>query len=596
MGYVVNKSESGESIKWSVGDNNLVLEADATPANTNIKLDVSTSTITNLGMTTKEYIAYRIKQIISQSASQWNLVSSYKIKTNYSTSLGSVGNSTVNTLRFTSDYSYFGSGIIAITSLVYNKKSGSINSADILVNQSSFSSIELTLDPSESSQDQAYLGDVLTHEFGHFLGLAHSETIGSTMMYSIFKEQHEIHEDDIAAIQSLYSINEHSGVFTGRVLAGDNVPIFGLQVEVFSAIENKVIQSQITDENGVFYIENLPVDHSYYLKISSILNTSTLPDYYMNINNSLCAQSNFTSSFVTKCGPRSKGRPQIYILSESEDYIDVGDLSIKCDENLDSTYYSNKFAEDTNYYQLNQKNKTNFLFQGYFSADEVINATEGRGDYYTVDLSSYDTLDSTNTLKVTLNAVDHKSAYDIVVYAKRSDLSFEKYELATSGNSDKKQSHLSIELELSDDSSENIFSFVVFPVAFDSDYIYEIFSSPNLILGKKGSYTINGMVGSLSDEDFELVQTFSDYPYEDNALCVEGTVSYSAQPYVSINGIYGGESQGDSSVPGVSCGTIEDINKKGPPGGSAMSFVLGFLILIALSFINNNIHKILSKY
>ena len=595
FGYVPNKSESGENIKWTIGNTNLIIETNPAPVKSNISLDLSSSGISNLGMTEDEYTTYRIKQIINQSATQWNNISPYKIKLDYTSSPTSVGSGSSSTFRFTSNYSYFGSGVIAVTSLIYNKRSGSINSADILINQSSTSAIDLTLSPDESSQNQAYLGDVITHEFGHFLGLAHSETIGSTMIYSIFKNQYDVHEDDIAAIQTIYSDNDEPGVLAGRVVAGDFVGIFGLQVEVFSAITNQIIQSQMTDKYGKFYIENLPINHSYYLKISSILNSSTLPDYFKNINNQLCAQKDFQASFVTKCGPRSKGRPQVYYLSESTDYLDLGDLTIRCDENLDTNYYALKFESAGTFYQMNKTSSINTVFQGHFSASEVLQLNS-ESDYFLLDYSDREDLDSSNTVRITINAAEHKSGYDLYAYAKRNDSSYTKYELNSSGVSNKKEVVLTIDLALSNDSSQNIFQLIITPQAFDSDDIYEIFSTPNLMLGKEGSYSISAIVGSLDSNMFSSLEDFSDYPYEDNASCVEGTVEYSAQPYVSLTDGYSGESGDDSDLTGISCGTIQDINNHGPPGGGLMSFVIGFSLLLSFSFISNNIHKFLSKY
>ena len=92
--------------------------------------------------------------------------------------------------------------IIALTTVTFDPVKGDILDADIEVNSANF---ELTVTPSTTAID---LQSVLTHEAGHFLGLAHTQDTGATMYpdYSagtIGKRTPAI--DDVACICEAYA-------------------------------------------------------------------------------------------------------------------------------------------------------------------------------------------------------------------------------------------------------------------------------------------------------------------------------------------------------------------------------------------------------
>jgi len=84
---------------------------------------------------------------------------------------------------------------IALTSVFFDRSSGAIYGADIEINsdQNEFADG----DPTDGQVD---LNAALTHEVGHFLGLAHSEVLSATMYWTYSSDAASLDSDDVAAI------------------------------------------------------------------------------------------------------------------------------------------------------------------------------------------------------------------------------------------------------------------------------------------------------------------------------------------------------------------------------------------------------------
>lgn len=94
-------------------------------------------------------------------------------------------------------------GTLAKTSVTYNDDTGEIYDADIEVN-TAFNTVTITDDPSKIQYD---LQAILTHEVGHFIGIAHSPDPRAVMFASYSPgstSQRELHPDDIDAVCSIY--------------------------------------------------------------------------------------------------------------------------------------------------------------------------------------------------------------------------------------------------------------------------------------------------------------------------------------------------------------------------------------------------------
>lgn len=111
----------------------------------------------------------------------------------------------VNVVLFQdNDWRYRGiDGTLAKTSVTYNEQTGEIYDADIEINAAN-NTVTITDDPLAVEYD---LQAILTHEVGHFLGIAHSLD-PFAVMYPAYApgsmSQRELHPDDVEAICAVY--------------------------------------------------------------------------------------------------------------------------------------------------------------------------------------------------------------------------------------------------------------------------------------------------------------------------------------------------------------------------------------------------------
>ena len=111
----------------------------------------------------------------------------------------------VNVVLFQdSNWRYRGiDGTLAKTSVTYNDQTGEILDADIEVNTAN-NNVTITDDPATVEYD---LQAILTHEVGHFIGIAHSPDPAAVMFASYAPgstSQRELHPDDVAAVCAIY--------------------------------------------------------------------------------------------------------------------------------------------------------------------------------------------------------------------------------------------------------------------------------------------------------------------------------------------------------------------------------------------------------
>jgi hypothetical protein len=111
----------------------------------------------------------------------------------------------VNVVLFQDDnWKYRGiDGTLAKTSVTYNDETGEIYDADIEVNTAN-NTVTITDDTPKIQYD---LQAIMTHEVGHFIGIAHSPDPAAVMFASYSPgsiSQRKLHPDDVKAVCGIY--------------------------------------------------------------------------------------------------------------------------------------------------------------------------------------------------------------------------------------------------------------------------------------------------------------------------------------------------------------------------------------------------------
>jgi predicted Zn-dependent protease len=545
--FVPSKTIYDKDLKWS-NNNNIIVEFLGNASNQS------------------ELPMNEVKQIITSSFLQWAPQANKSVFVNKVNSQSQI--SSVNTIKFSNNPIYFGAGVLAVTSVSHSAASGEILSADILINDTQALSNRFTTN--SNSQSKIFIGDILSHEIGHFFGLGHSDVIGSTMMFSVFKDQASIHADDESGIRNIYQNNSKLGQISGRVVGGNHIAVFGAHVEAISLSHGDVQSAGLSEEDGSFVLQNLDDDDSYIIQISPPKDVTNYPDYYQSIQKEFCNGNSYVSSFFRKCGGRNKGSPQAINL-QRQSSVDVGEVTIRCTEDLDTNYLFSKMSNPREPYLLAEGSE---VFVGYFSNEEIRNNTEDKSDSFEVDLSHLNFSQNSTYLDITVLINETASNFSAVAKLSNSistDTVFPQYTV-----SGKLTNSLRFKKALSSNSFENKFDLNINPFVTNANDSKDIFGNTSVMSKATSTYlVIINITGAHNSGNSNLKDS---YPYSDNSSCLESNIQQSTRantPFESASAAIDEDSQP------MSCGTIE-IDHNGGSGGGMMSFTLGLLIVFGL--------------
>jgi MYXO-CTERM domain-containing protein len=122
-----------------------------------------------------------------------------------------------NVVVFRDDTWKYGKTVLGLTTVVYNPDTGEIYNADMEINTLDMEPLAVR-DP--VAPDAYDFASVVTHEAGHFLGIAHSDVAGATMFARYDQGQtsmRNLSPDDISAICTVYRPDGDRAVLNGKV-------------------------------------------------------------------------------------------------------------------------------------------------------------------------------------------------------------------------------------------------------------------------------------------------------------------------------------------------------------------------------------------
>lgn len=495
------------------------------------------------------------RTIISDSIREWNVGSTAKL---------TAAESSNNEIKFVSSFPY-GSAVIGVTEISYNT-SGAIQRASILLNNQHYKF------QAEPAIGRIFLGDVVTHELGHLMGLSHSEVLNASMFYSSFSGQSTISADDKSGLRNKYDLQ--SGVIQGYVKGGNSVGVLGAHVQAISRTTGEAIGA-ISGEDGFFRIGGLDLNDSYYLYTSPIRNPNSLPSYFSNTQTKFCPGT-YVGSFFSACGRENDGYPTTLTLTERNSVIDVGTVSIACSLKTDPLYDFSKlqtnFAPVTilNYSrdQLSEK-----AFVGWFRS---ATSTWSPSDVLKIDLSDMAVGHSGQKyLRVLMVSYPFGNPLEYEMRIKRNGVlvSSATRNLLYSPRTKTYSTDFYTDLPLSTNPVEN--KFEVMLSSKKLDVIAETFPSyiqffserhlPYLMISSVMETSNQGLRPVLEDE----------VKWSDNEACLDAPFTYA----VSKSASSGSEASSDSEAPAaVGCGSIGNPPTGGGPSQGLFIVTLGFLI------------------
>jgi len=543
--YVFTRAPNGSNVKWSSPNQTIAIDTD-----------------NRYGFSNAQILAYT-----ASAALQWKKTASVTL-VQIPDSIGSAGGR--NDLYFSTSYhsnssiATFQSGTLAVTEVSYRADNGRIVEADIVIND--YNAI-FSSDPSEDS----YMGNVITHEMGHFWGMAHGEVPMSTMFYAATRGQHTLAHDDESGIYAIYGGAESKGTISGYVVGGTTsspIGVFGAHVEAISEKDGTIAASAITEPDGSYTIAGLDKDVNYYLYVKRLMNRASLglSGYYSTARSDFCTGSTtaYRGSFYHQgCDNSSLGFPTSIRVDSSSPAIVAGDMTIQCD--LDSPLS----LRQTN--QVTVSSKHNALV-GYTSGTQTIN----------IDLTAITTGLAGKYLDVKVVSQAFYSTLNAGVQVYRSgSLVYTDTASTVSADVDGNPTlDRVIRVPLSTTPASNNFSITI---NASSSLLLGSFNESDLFPLKVTYqdtvpfYFLNYSVSSSGSSTLDAYPDLDGSSLDGNSACVEAPNTYRVSSALVTSASDSTQAQ---SAAGCGAITLNDSNHNGPSGPTMMMFtmLIGFMM------------------
>ena len=599
MAYIRTRTLSGAPVKWAVDRPIIILYLN--PQNNN-------------GLSDQEVITI-VREVLAKWEGQTSI--SFDLRTTRDRPRANR-----NDIYFSSGGT-LSSGVLALSTGQHDVASGNIFEVDIALNDNWFFTADKFSTQNSSLSSGVYLGDVLSHELGHLLGLGHGQVRDSSMIFIASKGQHSPSDDDLLGINDIYQ-KETQGVIKGKIIGGQTlVPLFGAHIQLISQSKGKVIGAAFSNPEGEFYFRSLELNDQYYLYVSPAERFASLPSYFATAARNFCLSNDYRGGFFSKCGGKNKGFPQGIELTTKGPEVDIGNISISCELDVPREYLSVKDinAINANGFALPMKanDKWGNAFVGFFTEGEV----QGRyADVLTIDLTEVKDLSQTY-LEIHILSQDFFSYHRnrVLVYRDNTFLGYfpSNNDTISSDQLDADgipSIDVTVRILLSLDQQENTFEIQVVPIPINADSNYSEFDFfPGLGLFKNDQNFYLGLFSLVKKEGqgYSPFKRRNYWPYEDNSRCPQGPRSFSVPGFVPASeeeiealsnksssksndgelfhcaGLMGRQGPGPGSS-GDGLGLLgkgeslkRELGKK-RRGGSFFSFIGGFLFSLLLFF------------
>ena len=525
-----------------------------------------------------------IFSIVEAAAQEWNNTSPIKIVPVFNS--GSIVKGASN-LYFSSGassiFSGMGTGVLGVTQTLYDKD-GTIVGGDVVINDS------MTLEVNDSTLDN-YLGNIITHELGHLLGLSHSEVKESTMIYTALRGQSTISSDDKSGIYSLYPTSG-KGQISGKVIGGDSyIGVLGTHVQAISRTSGRVKAGVYSDADGSFSIEGLDLNDSYYLYLSPASMLAQVPEYYSEAKKNFCTSGTFyRGSFFESCRSSETGFPQEIVLNSSQTAVDIGLVTIHCDLAAPAEYLSRKPFVTNDYLPLSDDGKT---LSGFFTKAEI---AQGKQDVFQIDLRTH-AVTGSEFLELKTLAQSFYSRLVFKLQVKVLDGTDQTYTYSPASDTDGNMiTDYNVRIPLNSIISKNIFEVTIIPTIPTYDFygrelwnwgtgnygLLQLFPNASVMSEDLRFYLF---VYSLSRQT--ALNTYAQISTQnsslsDNTACPDGPQTYKVAATSDEDAFTSTRQSKKLDQSPIACGTI---GPKDGGGSGPFMLVVGLLLTFALRFL-----------